>query len=157
MDTIKVGDEFFIHVLIKNAQNVFGVAVSLNYPLDVISISTNEGSPVITKGGFLGEESQVLPGLSLNQGNNTGTLLIGYSLNSGGVPEKSGEGRMFTIKAKALKAGSHKLSWSTNSVVQNSESKNQPARFDDFELNVENNEGQINIVYIEIGKTSSPA
>lgn len=151
METVKVNENFLIHVNIKNGKNVFGFATFLNFPADAIEIIETDGKPEVTKGTFLGDTADLMPNLSINQSNNIGTLLVGYSLK-GQAAEKNGEGRMFSIRARALKEGEHVLIWSSNSVVRNSKNEDQPNSFEDFKLKIEKENPNVNIVYIEVEK-----
>lgn len=149
METIKVGDNFLIHVNIKKAKNVFGFVTSLNFPVDALEINQNTGQPDVVMGKFLGDKATILANLSLNTTNNVGTLIIGYSLK-GATPEKNGGGLMFSIRVRAVKEGEHQLVWSANSTVQDSNLVNQPSNFEDFLLKVEKDVPDTNIVSITI-------
>ncbi len=151
MDLIKVDDEFLIQATIARAENVYGFAMSLNFPADALEVLHNDDKPIVVKGDFLGEEADIFPNLSINTTNNTGTLIIGYS-QKGSAPEKSGEGLMFSIKAKALKEGEHALVWSANSTVKNSSMEDQLCSFDDFMLKLEKNMPEKNVVSISVVK-----
>ncbi|MFQ5603550.1 MAG: hypothetical protein ACE5HS_09810 [bacterium] len=151
MDLIKVNEEFLIQINIARAQKVFGFAMSLNFPLDAIEIIQSNGVPDIIMGDFLGERAQVFPNLSINTTNNVGTLLIGYS-QEGGAPEKSGDGHMLSIKAKALKEGEHSLVWSANSTVKDSNLQVQSCSFEDLVFRVDKNNPGVNVVTINIAK-----
>jgi len=149
MAEIKVGDNFLIQVNIRKAKKVYGCTTWLNFPADAIEILQQNGKPDVTKGDFLGDKAEILTDLSLNTANNIGTLLVGYSLK-GNEPEKNGKGRMFSIRAQALKDGEHKIVWSANSAVQDSKLVNQPSNFEDFLLDIERDIPDVNIVSITI-------
>lgn len=153
MANIKVGDTFLIHVNIREAKNVFGFTTYLNFPVDAFEIIENNGKRDITKGDFLGDNAIFGENLSTNTTNNVGTLIIGYSLE-GGAAEKSGEGLMFSIKARAIKEGDHQFVWSANSTVKDSNLVEQPNSFEDFMMKIEKDAPNVNIVSITVEKES---
>jgi len=153
MASIKVGDTFLIHVNIKKAKKVFGFTTFLNFPVDAIEIVQKDDKPDITKGIFLGNNATMIANLSLNTANNVGTLIAGYSLK-GGATEKSGEGLMFSIRARAIKEGDHHFTWSENSAVKDSNLVDQPKSFEDFTMKIEKDAPNVNIISITVEKES---
>ncbi len=150
MDTIKVGATFNIQVNIRGGKNVYGIEAHLVYPLNDIEILQKDGKPATLKGDFMGENSAFRPTLKQGTEYGFGVLEVLHSLK-GNVPEKSGDGLLFTVKAKALTKGTHVLQWRANSTVTNKSQENEPSEFRKKMLEISSGDpDQPNIIYITV-------
>ncbi|MFQ5629050.1 MAG: cohesin domain-containing protein [bacterium] len=152
MATIKVNDTVSIKINIRDAEDVYGVSAYLTYPADAIEIlkAPNNGNFDVRIGDFLGDDAVIISENKINSADSSGILAISYSL-VGNAAEKTGDGLLFTIKARVLKAGSHKLSWGAKSEIISFQNQNVTSKFEELMFEANNNTN-VNVIYIVVEK-----
>ncbi|MFQ5709666.1 MAG: hypothetical protein ACE5HO_19595 [bacterium] len=157
MVTFKTGDVIAIHANIRKAQDVYGFALCLVYPLSAIQIIQTDGNADIIQSDFLGADAVFFSKIKQDQENDLGIIKIGYSMQ-GNQPAKSGEGRMFSIRARTLKPGQHPLIWTSNSAIVNLNQEELKSTFENFTLHVDDTKdsgNEMNVVYITVEQDTS--
>lgn len=149
IETVREGEEFWLHVEVENARKAYSFETYLILPVEAFEFASGGSKPEIIKGDFLGDRADIFSDYAINPTNNTGTVTVGYSL-AGQEPEKSGSGRLFSLRLRARAPGDHALLWAPNSAVLDANGEEQPKNFKEFVLRVEKENPDVNVVYIRV-------
>ncbi|MCB2293593.1 hypothetical protein LGK95_08665, partial [Clostridium algoriphilum] len=107
--SIKVGDTFNIYVNCENISDLYGASVDFKYDASMLQILD------ITEGDVFKNSGKTYnPLVKSTMPNTTGTVSIGLALQ-GDVAGFNGTGKLFVIKAKALKLGTVSLKTTSDS------------------------------------------
>lgn len=143
---IREGQTFWLDINIKNGVGVYAVPINLVYPtasLEVVKLAN--GKPEVVVGNFLGSNYSLVANF---ENDLPGKLVIGYSL-VGNEPTKDGNGLLCSVKMKRIKNEETAVIFSANSKVLNENIQPVTSEFQDFVLEVSQDQKQ-NVIYITV-------